>query len=121
MYNFVLQINHIIKSPTNLDTLTIYPELKLGQSVSNLLGYSVCNEIEKHKYFMWFPNLYNLGEVVIIPTITTIYKYWFLAYLRPPNPIEEFDFKYHKELSNLLEGDSIGLLFELGKKSNAQS
>lgn len=119
-YKLVLQINHIsiIHEGKTSGALQLYPSLKKYETVSNLLGYTLCNEIEKHNYFLWFKDLYNQGEVIVIPTITSVYNAWFIAHLRAANPIEKFDFKYHTELSDLLEDGSMGLLFELGKKSN---
>lgn len=120
MYNLILQVAHISTAlESNLmGALQVYPLLKEGQTASDLLGYRLCNQVEDHHYFLWFHNLYNQGESVSISYITTIFDGWFIARLRAANPIEEFDFKYHTELSDLLEDGSIGLLFELGKKSN---
>jgi len=119
-YHLKLQIAQISTAAESsvMGAIMIYPILKTGQTVSDLLGYRLCDDPAQYKYFMWFKNLYNQGEAVTIPFVTSIYDGWLIAHLRAPNPIEEFDFKYHTELSDLLEGDSMGLLFELGKKYN---
>lgn len=113
-YNLVLQVR-IVRGRTQLNegVLLIYPVLNNNNDVRFLLGCKSSTQLKKHKYFMWIKNWYDVESIVIIPSITAIYNNWFIVRYRLANPLEEFDFKYHINLEDLLEGTNVGLLFEL--------
>jgi len=120
-YHLKMQIANL-SSNGEVNSMLLYPNFtKPTDTIRKALGYSLCNDVANHYYFIWFKDLYGHGEVITTGKITTIYDIWCLARIRNANPIEEFDFKYHTELSDLLEDGSIGLLFELGKKKDEQS